>query len=150
MSERIEPKYGPIKKIYLKFRDTILSSRCYFYRARYGMNIHPTAKFSMSTKLDKTNPKGVNIGKYTYLAFGSVVLTHDMCRRFHASTFIGESCFIGAHAIIMPGVKIGNQCIIGAGSVVVSNVPDNCIAAGNPAKIIRTGIKTEKYGKIIK
>ena len=54
----------------------------------------------------------------------------------------------------MPGVKIGNQVIVGAGSVVTKDVPSNCIVAGNPAKIIKTGIimneraEWENWGKI--
>jgi acetyltransferase-like isoleucine patch superfamily enzyme len=65
-------------------------------------------------------------------------------------TKIGNNCFIGINSIIMPGVTIGNEVIIGAGSVVTKNIPDNCIAAGNPAKIIKTGIRCEKYGYIVK
>ncbi|MFZ6750069.1 acyltransferase [Undibacterium sp. Ren11W] len=95
-----------------------------------------------------TNPRGIHIGNETYLAFGVVIFTHDMCREFHADTFIGDKCFIGANSIVMPGVRIGNQCIIGAGSVVTNDVPDNSIVAGNPAKLIRSGIKTKAYGKI--
>lgn len=48
---------------------------------------------------------------------------------------IGEDCWIGGGAIICPGVTIGNRCIIAAGSVVTRDVPDDCMVAGNPAKI---------------
>ena len=47
---------------------------------------------------------------------------------------------IGVRSIILPGVKIGDSSIVGAGSVVTKNVPDHCIVAGNPAKVIRTGV----------
>lgn len=50
---------------------------------------------------------------------------------------IGDNVTIGCHACIIGGVHIGNNVIVGAGSVVVKDVPDNCIVAGNPAKIIR-------------
>jgi sugar O-acyltransferase (sialic acid O-acetyltransferase NeuD family) len=56
------------------------------------------------------------------------------------STVIGRGAFIGAGAIINPEVKIGANCIIGAGAVVVRDVEDNCVAVGNPAKVIKTGI----------
>lgn len=50
---------------------------------------------------------------------------------------IGDNVTIGCHACVIGGVKIGNNVIIGAGSVVVKDVPDNCVVAGNPAKIIK-------------
>ena len=50
---------------------------------------------------------------------------------------IGNDCFIGTNSIILKGTTLGNNVIVGAGSVVHGNFPDNCIIAGNPAKIIR-------------
>lgn len=50
---------------------------------------------------------------------------------------IGDDCWIGGNSVICPGVTIGNGCVIGAGSVVTKNIPDNSLAVGNPAKIIR-------------
>ena len=50
---------------------------------------------------------------------------------------ICENVWIGENAIILPGIEIGKNSIIGAGSVVTKNVPENCIVAGNPAKIIK-------------
>ncbi len=47
---------------------------------------------------------------------------------------IGDDCWIGGNATIVPGVSIGNRCIIGAGAVVTKNVPDDMTVAGNPAK----------------
>lgn len=52
--------------------------------------------------------------------------------------FIGDNCFIGFGAMIMPNVTIGRNCIIGAGSVVTRDIPDNSIAAGAPARVIRS------------
>lgn len=54
-----------------------------------------------------------------------------------APVVIGEGSWLGEKAIILPGVTIGKKCVIGAGSVVTKSVPDYCIAAGNPAKIIK-------------
>lgn len=53
---------------------------------------------------------------------------------------IGEHVWIGTGAIILKGVSIGNGAIVAAGSVVTKDVPSNCIAAGNPAKIIKEKI----------
>ena len=50
---------------------------------------------------------------------------------------IGKNCFIGCNAIILKGTVIGDNCVIGAGAVVAGKFEDNCIIAGNPAKVIR-------------
>ena len=50
---------------------------------------------------------------------------------------IDEGSWIGEKVCILPGVTIGKKCIIGAGSVVTKDVPDYCIACGNPAKVIK-------------
>jgi acetyltransferase-like isoleucine patch superfamily enzyme len=50
---------------------------------------------------------------------------------------IQEGSWIGANAIILPGVVIGKNSVVGAGSIVTKSVPDFCVVAGNPAKIIK-------------
>lgn len=50
---------------------------------------------------------------------------------------IGDNCWIGGGATILPGVSIGSGCTIGAGSVVVHDIPDNSVAVGNPAKVVK-------------
>lgn len=50
---------------------------------------------------------------------------------------IGNGCWIGAGAIILPGVTIGDRAVIGAGAVVTKNVPADSLAAGNPARVIK-------------
>lgn len=107
-------------------------------------------------KLDKVYPQGIHIGEDCLIASGVVVLTHDHCKRigpeiadcFKKDTYIGDRCFIAINSIIMPGVHLGNECIVGAGSVVTKDVPNNTIVAGNPAKIIRTGIKMGKRASL--
>lgn len=51
---------------------------------------------------------------------------------------IGAGTWIGEKVCILPGVNIGQRCIIGAGSIVTRNIPDYCIAAGNPARVVKT------------
>jgi len=50
---------------------------------------------------------------------------------------IGDGSWIGARVILLPGVRVGRNCVIGAGAVVTKDVPDACVAAGNPARVIR-------------
>lgn len=54
----------------------------------------------------------------------------------YGQVVIGNNCFIGPQSIIQYGVTIGDHCVIGANSFVNERIPDNAIAAGNPAKII--------------
>lgn len=53
------------------------------------------------------------------------------------SISIGNDCWIGGNSIILPGITIGNGCVIGAGSVLTKDIPDNSLAVGNPAKVIK-------------
>jgi virginiamycin A acetyltransferase len=62
---------------------------------------------------------------------------------------VGNDVWIGHNATIMPGVKIGSGAIIGACSVVTKDVPDYCIAVGNPARIIRQRFNDETIKKLL-
>ncbi len=61
----------------------------------------------------------------------------DMTKRQYAPVTVGDDCFIGAGVIILKGVKIGDRSIVGAGSVVTKDIPADCIAGGNPCKVIK-------------
>jgi maltose O-acetyltransferase len=50
---------------------------------------------------------------------------------------IGDNVWLGGNTVVCPGVHIGSNVVIGAGSVVTKNIPDWCIAAGNPCKVLR-------------
>lgn len=113
------------------------------------MDIGKNCRISWKAHLDKSiNPKGIHIGDNTWILSGAMILAHDHCRGLIADTTIGDNCVIGIRSIIMPGVTIGNESIIGGGSVVTKDIPNNCIAAGNPAKVIRENVKVYN-GKII-
>lgn len=129
-------------------RIILIYFRHFYFSKLYGMDIAKSARVSVGTKLDKTYPRGIHIGDETYFASGALMFSHDFCRGIKVDTHVGKRCFIGANAIIMPGVTIGDHVIVGSGSVVTRNVPSNCIVAGNPAKVIRADIWTEKFGKL--
>ena len=71
-----------------------------------------------------------------------VTLNHDFNPELRANLYpppinIGKKVWIGSNSTILPGVTIGDGAIIGAGSIVTKDIPPNCIAAGNPCKVIR-------------
>lgn len=133
-----------------RIRGVLVDVRRDYYRYVKRMHISKTARISWHIFLDKTNPSGIYIDDESYLASGVFVLTHDYARlKGGLKTKIGKRCFIGVNAIIMPGITIGDSVIVGAGSVVTKDIPNNCIVAGNPAKIIKTGIRTGRYGHLI-
>ena len=128
-------------------RNLLVNGRRWYLRQVWGMDIHPTAQFSLSAKFDRTYPKGVHLGAYSYVAFDSRILCHDRTRGLYLDTRIGRNCFIGGSSLILPGVEIGDNCVIGAGSVVTRSVPPRCVVAGNPARILREGIEVGPYGR---
>ena len=108
----------------------------------WKMEIGEGSIISRSAKLDKTNPRGIHIGKYTVVAFGAAILTHDWVNNRDRDVYIGDNCFIGAHAIILAGVTIGDNCIVSAASVVARDVPAGSLVAGNPARVVESNVKT--------
>jgi acetyltransferase-like isoleucine patch superfamily enzyme len=100
--------------------------------------------------IDETVPHLIEIGLNCVLTEGVMILTHDwvypilehkygaLPAAFGASrkVTIGNYVYIGTNAIILKGVTIGNHVIIGAGSIVTHSIPDNCVAAGNPCKVL--------------
>ena len=96
--------------------------------------------------------KRIEIGDYTTIGINTKVFDTDFHPldptyrlansddREHTlmkETVIGKNVFIGGNALILKGVHIGDNTVIGAGSVVCKDIPANCIAAGNPAKVIK-------------
>lgn len=146
-------------RIYIKFAirlffaNIIRKLRYYKYKIK-GYDIKPSTIIEGGVRMDSLFPKGVHIGENTLVASNCSILSHDHCKRvdnnqpYLVHTYIGKNCFIAIKSIILPGVKIGDEVIVGAGSVVTKDVPSNCIVAGNPAKIIRTGIKMNDFAAL--
>jgi acetyltransferase-like isoleucine patch superfamily enzyme len=140
----LEEKLTPKLKLRKALATVIQRIRNYYYRFK-GYRFHPSVILERNLNLDRLNPGGIIVGKNTLITSHTTILSHDHVKRVDGmplmvNTVIGENCLIGIGAFIMPGVKVGDQVIIGAGAVVTKDVPSNCIAAGNPAKIIKTGI----------
>ena len=61
----------------------------------------------------------------------------------NAPVRIGDGSWLGARALILPGVTIGRRCLVAAGAVVSRDVPDDSLVAGNPAQVVRTLVYPE-------
>ncbi len=126
-----------------------------YYRHVLKMDIGPNVVIARTAVLDKNiNPKGIHIGRNTWILRDAIILAHDYCRGENAvgkryDTHVGNNCVIGVRSVVMPGVRIGDHCVVAACAVVVKDVPSNSLVAGNPAKVIRTGIVVSDKGRII-
>lgn len=86
----------------------------------------------------------VEIGPYCHIGHYTFIMDngqHDVVRHMQlppsAPVVIEDNVWIGSKAIILPGVRIGCRAVIGAGSIVTRDVPAKCVAAGNPARVLR-------------
>jgi acetyltransferase-like isoleucine patch superfamily enzyme len=85
---------------------------------------------------------GIIIGDNVMIASHTAItsLTHNPKSKLFSEQnvpkpiIIGNNVWIGAHVVILPGIRIGNNCIIGAGAIVTKNIPDGSVYAGVPAK----------------
>lgn len=108
-----------------------------------------------------SDPEFISIGDNVYIASGVEFINHDIIphmlnKKYQTNDFalsrgcieIGDNVMIGAYSIVLPDVKIGQNVIIGAGSVVVKDIPDNCVAAGVPCRVVEDfNTLVEKYRK---
>jgi maltose O-acetyltransferase len=107
-----------------------------------GLRIGKNFKRMGGVIIDASHCYHITIGDNVILAPRVHVLAHDSSFGLYtgktraANVTIGNNVFVGAGTIILPGVHIGNRVIIGAGSIVTKDIPDNTVAAGNPAKVI--------------
>ena len=94
----------------------------------------------------------LKIGDNCNLSAGVQIYTHDSILRTlsngdeevtKAPVIIGNNCYLGPNVVVSKGVSIGDSVIIGANSFLNSNIPSNCRAWGNPAKIVDGGIAIE-------
>lgn len=100
------------------------------------------ANFNL-TLVDDTH---IFVGDYTMFGPNVTVATaghpilselREKIYQYNMPITIGRNCWIGAGAVILPGVTVGDNTVIGAGSVVTRDIPANTVAAGNPCRVLR-------------
>lgn len=131
------------------YREKASSERYVSFLKKQGCKIGEdvTIYVPTSTEIDITRPWLVEIGNHVKITKGVTILTHGydwaVLKAVYGDVLgssgrvkIGDNVFIGMHTTILKGVNIGNNVIIGANSVVTKDIPDNCVAVGNPCRVI--------------
>lgn len=112
----------------------------------YGSNVFIGDYFYANTNLTLVDDYKITIGNSVLIAPNVTIAVvghpvHPALRpageMYAFPVTIGDRVWIGAGAIVCPGVTIGENAVIGAGSVVTKDIPANCIAVGNPCRVIR-------------
>ena len=112
----------------------------------YGKNIEVGKNFFANYNCTILDVAKVKIGDNCQMAPNVAIYTaghpiHPATRNslyeYGKPVTIGDNVWIGGNTVLCPGVRVGNNVVIGAGSVVTKDLPDWCIAAGNPCRVIR-------------
>ena len=133
-----------IGKIY-----TVLTTKpCLWMLRKDGLTYGRNFNVQNYVSIDISHCFLIKIGDDVTMAPGAMILAHDASTKVSlgytkvAKVEVGNRVFIGAKAIILPGVRIGDDVIIGAGAVVSKNVASGSVVAGVPAKMI---MNTKEY-----
>lgn len=107
-----------------------------------GMTVGKNFERLNNVLIDDSHAWLIEIGDNVTLAPRVHILAHDAStKKFLGYTkigrvTIGNNVFIGAEAVVLPGVTIGNNVVIGANSTVTHDIPDNTVAVGSPARVL--------------
>ncbi len=117
-----------------------------FYANHAGAHVHFGKNIYANFHLTMVDDTHIYVGDYTMFGPNVTVATaghpilpelREQAYQYNASVHIGKNCWIGAGAVILPGVTIGDNTVIGAGSIVTKDVPANVVAVGNPCRVLR-------------
>lgn len=116
------------------------------FRCDYGCNIHVGDDFYANFDCVMLDTCPITIGDRVMLGPGVHIYTAchplDAAERSSGVEFgkpvtIGDDVWFGGRAVVNPGVRIGNRVVVASGAVVASDVPDDCVVAGVPARIVK-------------
>ena len=111
-----------------------------------GKFVHLGRSVYVNFNLTLVDDTAIYIGDYTMIGPNVTIATgthpilpalRENFYQFNMPVRIGRNCWLGAGAIILPGVTIGDNVVVGAGSIVTHDLPDNVVAVGNPCRVLR-------------
>ena len=134
-----------LKSIYKMF---LYKLKPLVYMKKVGVNF-PEGKVHVYGRVAwGSEPWIITLGENVYITDGVKFITHDggtlLYRKYVPDLeitkpiVVGNDVYFGNNVIVMPGVTIGNNVVIGAGAVVTRDIPDNSVAVGVPARVIKT------------
>ena len=139
------------KEKYLKEVFAECGENCYieqpFYANWGGKNVHFGNNVYANFGLTLVDDADIYVGDYVLFGPNVNIATANhpidpelrkKALQYNKSVCIGNNVWIGAGAVIVPGVRIGDNSVIGAGSVVTKDIPADCVAVGNPCRVIKT------------
>lgn len=142
--DNFEKRNALIKKIISKSGDNFLIEQPFM--CDYGYNIEIGENFYSNHNLIILDCNKVKLGSNVFIgpncSFYCAEHPLDITQRNRGLEYakpitVGDNVWFGGSVTVLSGVTIGNGAVIGAGSVITKDVPDNCVVAGNPAKIIK-------------
>ena len=147
---QLKPSEGDKKAAYLKEVFAECGDYCYIelpFRASWGgSHVHFGTGIYANSNVTMIDDGHIYVGNRVLIGPNVIIVTanHPLeptLRRvemqYNLDVHIGENVWIGAGAIILPGVHIGKNTVIGAGSVVTRDIPEGVLAVGNPAHVVR-------------
>lgn len=106
----------------------------------FGSNVYANFNLTLVDDTDIFVGDNVMIGPNVVIATAGHPVNPALrlqAAQFNISVHIGNNVWIGAGAIVLPGVHIGDNSVIGAGSIVTKDIPANVVAVGNPCRVLR-------------
>lgn len=144
------PSQLELRQQMLKQMFAEIGEDCYIESPLYsnfgGAHVHFGKGVYANFHLTLVDDTHIYVGDYTMFGPNVTVATaghpiepslREKGYQYNAPVRIGKNCWIGAGAIILPGVVIGDNVVVGAGSVVTKDLPSNVVAVGNPCRVLR-------------